>query len=285
MDGEIIKQNKKVRFGEMLHSLLYHQGDLRQSDARSEMPSQEVSRSKGEQRHKSEMLGKIKSAFSRLIVFLSGLVILLLCIVAALATLKDIETQKRMKLEESLTEKTQNYLIFREKIMEETLSRFQAQENLSQSETLLKKSRDLMQELLFGFKKEKIARLQLEQQLNDTKSILASIMSTKGETMEATKRDTSKESKRELGGASIRSGSIVNGKVLIVDKESGSALVNLGKKDSLSAGITLVVYRDNTLIARLLVVRVEERVSAARIVPSWRDISIIEEGDSVRSLE
>ena len=284
MNNEI-KQNKKVKISELLHSILYPPEGLRQSDTEKEMPSQEGLKSRGEEKHKPRMLSKVKPAFLGLIVFFSGLVILLLFIIVTLAVLKDIEIQKRAQAESSLRELTRVNDNLQIRIDEYVAEIKFLRENLGRAKNLLAKSRDLIKEFLSSFKVKSTADSQLEQQFNDTKGMLVSVMGAKGEAIDAMEVSAAKNGERESEAVSIRSGLRLNGNVLIVDKQSGSVLVNLGKKDNLTAGVTLVVYRGNILIARLLVVWIDEKVSAARIVPSWRDISIIEEGDSVRSLE
>ena len=279
------KQHKKIAIDEFLHSILYPKEGSSQPDIKGPMPSKRGSKSKGQTKDKLQMRDNVRYLLFGLIIFLLSLIIFLLCIVTSLAVLKDIERQKRVQAEYNIKEMAETKESLQAQL-DEYMAKVQFQEeDLVNLRNVLAKSRGLIKELLASFKRERLARLQFQQQFNDTKDILISAMGGKSYPQEIRKPSGAQQNKIETISSNVNSRVIVNGAVLVVDKESGIALVNLGKKDKLDTDMVLAVYRDNMLIARLSVTRVEERMSAARIVPSWRDITIIKEGDSVRLLQ
>ena len=73
------------------------------------------------------------------------------------------------------------------------------------------------------------------------------------------------------------------GKVLMVDEKHDFIVINLGRTDNLKLGGTLSVYRNGKFIGRVQVEKVEERISAAAIMPQWQDVKF-EENDEVREI-
>lgn len=73
------------------------------------------------------------------------------------------------------------------------------------------------------------------------------------------------------------------GKVLVINKERAFIVVDLGRVDKLMLGDILSVYRGSEFIGRVQVEKVEEKVSAAAILPDWKDTEF-KENDEVRGI-
>ena len=145
------------------------------------------------------------------------------------------------------------------------------EKNLTRAKTVLLKSKNLIGDLLFAFKNERIARLQLEDKLKSTQGMLISVMKDK---------EVLKE-KKGLEEVFAKPPLVIKGDIVMVSKKAGFCVVSLGKKDNLAPGMILLVRRQGPPIARLQVTYVAEKVAGTRIIPSWRDISIVKEGDQV----
>jgi len=160
----------------------------------------------------------------------------------------------------------------RAKIMDEAVSTAQ----------LLKVKSDI-EKLMSGFKKEKIINLQLKEDLQVTQNLLISAMKARSDSEKKLMETTDKQNKATLERVIIKAGPVLTGSVLVINKDDGFAVIDLGRRSGLEAGTIMGVLRNNAFIARLVVVAVEENVSILNIVPSWRNIDIIKEGDRVKS--
>jgi hypothetical protein len=188
--------------------------------------------------------------------FLFGLCVLSLCVITIF--LFNSKREKETKLLD-LEEKLKNLPVLQTDALLELENRYKYKIELL--EVYLLDSKRIIEELLSTCKQERVSEIEIEQEFSDRKQILA--MNSK----DATREELTKTGR---------------GKVLIIDKESGSVVVSLGRKDNLSAGTTLFVYRNELNIARLEVIKVEENYSVATLFPSWRSIEIIKEGDLVK---
>ena len=87
----------------------------------------------------------------------------------------------------------------------------------------------------------------------------------------------------ELEKVVVKAAPVLFGKVLMVNKEQAFVVVNLGRADNLNLGDILSVYRNSEFIGRVQVERVEEKVSAAAILPDWQHAEF-KENDEAREL-
>ena len=73
------------------------------------------------------------------------------------------------------------------------------------------------------------------------------------------------------------------GRVLAVDKQNGLIVVNLGSINNLKNGDRLSVYRGDDFVANAELVKVQNRISAAMIIPSDRSGDVkVEINDTVK---
>lgn len=66
------------------------------------------------------------------------------------------------------------------------------------------------------------------------------------------------------------------GKVLAVDKQNDLVVINLGAMDNLKNGDKLSIYRSGSFIANAEIVKVQDKISAAMIIPadSSKDVNV-----------
>jgi hypothetical protein len=73
------------------------------------------------------------------------------------------------------------------------------------------------------------------------------------------------------------------GKVLAIDKQNDLIVINLGSMNSLKSGDKLSVYRGDSFIANAELVKVQDRISAAMIIPeSGAEDIKVEVNDTVK---
>ncbi len=268
-----INGTPKTKIADMLHSLLYPQDELTQ---KSTMNPPQVD------------IGHTQIPTKKRNVFTYILIAFLIVAVALLAA-GILERQGKItKLEMSLNGiiKTRDKLEaqFREYQQNTKKIAFEHSILLKKQNSLLLKAKEDLGNLLSHLKEEAIMRIQLKQELLATRNILLSAMKTKGDLEKNILVDLDGNERVILDRIFIHSGPTVSGNVLMINEEHSFAVIDIGKKKGLNVGTSLGVYRDNNLMARLLVVGVDERVSVATIVPSWRDIGMLKRGDEVKSL-
>ena len=87
----------------------------------------------------------------------------------------------------------------------------------------------------------------------------------------------------ELEKVVVKAAPVLVAKVLMVNKEQAFIVVDLGREDNLRIGDTLSVCRNGEFIGRAEVEKVQEKVSAAAILPQWQDVEF-KENDEVRQI-
>jgi hypothetical protein len=85
----------------------------------------------------------------------------------------------------------------------------------------------------------------------------------------------------ELEKIVIKTGSKLTGKVLALDKEHNFVIIDLGGGSNLELGDILSVYRNGQFIAKVQIEKIEEKTSAAVILPKWQNAAI-KENDVVK---
>ncbi len=88
-----------------------------------------------------------------------------------------------------------------------------------------------------------------------------------------------KAEKTDKKTQAVASPGILEGKVMIVNKEFNFAVINLGSKDKVELGQEFRVTRDGKYIGDLKVEKVHESMSAAGFIPELKDL--IKENDKV----
>ncbi|MFH1753389.1 MAG: hypothetical protein ABH875_04320 [Candidatus Omnitrophota bacterium] len=72
-----------------------------------------------------------------------------------------------------------------------------------------------------------------------------------------------------------------SGSVMVINSKYNFIVSNIGKVDGVAVGSELDVYRDRSLIAKTKVEKLYEKMSAATILPEWKNARI-KEGDVVQ---
>ena len=276
------KVHQKIR--NFLNSILYPEDNIARRVTGIDLQTEptQVPRRRNIQEQRPAALNAIKGYWPVIIISI------VLILAVALFIVKDSERQKNIKLEYALTEviKTKEDIEqeFTELQQETKEKAIRDAFELAKHQALLSGSKERIEELLSGFRKERAVRVGLEEQVDDVKELLLSVMKAKGDLEKKLMERDARKKQINIEGITVRTGPIVKGNISIVNVEDNFVVVDLGNKDRLAPGLTLAVHRNNRFIGRLLVILVDERVSIATILPAWRDIGIVEEGDIVRTL-
>ena len=87
----------------------------------------------------------------------------------------------------------------------------------------------------------------------------------------------------KLGAIIVKPAPLLTGKVLAVNEAYDFIIVDLGRANDMTVGDILSVYRNDGLIGRVQVEKVEEKNSAAAILPEWQGVEF-KENDEVRGI-
>lgn len=197
-------------------------------------------------------------------------------------TLRQIEKQRRIEVEEQLQVTIEAKRVVETKLEEEKrrakiLAKELAEEK--QRRQIISARLDEAEEQLKGERKH---RAELEKNLEEMEGELSLARKAKDE-IEAKFKEIQTRSTKvvNLGKIVVAAKAALKGKVLVVNREFEFIVVNLGSKDNLEMGAVLAVYRENNLIGRAKVEKVYENMSAATILHElrWDEIS---EGDIVK---
>ena len=170
----------------------------------------------------------------------------------------------------------------------------------------IEKKTAAINELLKKIETERSSRAKLEKALKETKTQLALAIQPASRSIEAgqlsllnkkdylsghggeeLEREPLKEAiaKKtvELEPIVVKTPPYLRGRVLVVNREYDFVVVDLGKADNLQKGEMLSVYRGDNFIAQVRVEKIEEKLSAATILPQFRQEEI-RENDIVKAL-
>ncbi|GEM_PF-969814 len=212
-----------------------------------------------------------------------GSLVILLSLCLTFYSLEQAEKKLRIFTEQQLTKTFEEKNVVQTKLIE-TIKIKNVLEGELQSEQ--EKTLALRQEVsekeqqitlaLDQLEQEKEARYQAESQLliaMEEKTVLEAKM----------RASTQIPGALELEEIVIQSGTSLGGKVLAVYPDPGFIVVNLGEVNNLSLGDILSVYRNDTFLGRVRVEQIKQGVSAAMILPDWRDVEF-KENDEVRGI-
>jgi len=125
----------------------------------------------------------------------------------------------------------------------------------------------------------------LEREITARKKAEAQLMITlkEKENLEAKVKDLKAAPTIELEKIVIKPGSVITGKITMVNKEYAFVVVNLGTQHNLKAGDILSVYRNDEFIGKVQIERAEEKMSAAAVLPDWQNVEF-KEDDIVKAI-
>ena len=141
------------------------------------------------------------------------------------------------------------------------------------------KSFTLGKELNFALdklEKEMIARREAETQLIIT-------MKEK-RILEATVKEFAQAPRTiQLEKIVVKPAPLLTGNVLVVNREFAFVIVDLGRVNNVNLGDVLSVYRGGEFVGKVQVEKVEEKISAATVLPEWQTIEF-RENDEVKKI-
>jgi len=129
----------------------------------------------------------------------------------------------------------------------------------------------------------KLALDRIEQEISARRKVEAQLMITLQEKEDLAQKVSQSSDTVELEKIVINPGSVITGKIIMVNKEYAFVVVNLGHQQSLKAGDILYVYRNDEVIGKVQIQRTEENMSAAAILPDWQNVEF-KENDVVKTM-
>lgn len=148
---------------------------------------------------------------------------------------------------------------------------------ITQKELRVEKGRSKILNIELDQKKRelKIAASQLQQEISARRRVEANLIETievKRNLEEEVKKLTRGPKAVELEKIVVRPLKDSVGEVIDVNKDHGFIVVGLGRKNNLEIGDILSVHRDDELIGKTKVEKVEEGICAAVILSDWQDV-------------
>ena len=210
-----------------------------------------------------------------------ALVILLIASVT-FYVLKEKERSLRIYTQKQLTQTTEEKRIVEGKLVETVKAKDAVETELTSEK---EKSLTLKKELEDKEQQIKVTLDRLEREITARKKAEAQLMITlkEKENLEVKVKNLKEAPTIELEKIVIKPGSVITGKITMVNKEYAFVVVNLGTQHNLKAGDILSVYRNDEFIGKVQIERAEEKMSAAAVLPDWQNVEF-KESDIVKTI-
>ena len=196
--------------------------------------------------------------------------------------LKEKEKKLRIATQDQLTQTIEEKKSVENKLTETVKVKEQVEGELTSEK---EKSSTLKKELEDKEQQIKTTLDRLEREITARKKAEAQLMITlkEKENLEAKVRNLKETPNIELEKIVIKHGSVVTGKITMVNKEYAFVVVNLGSQHNIKAGDTLSVYRNDEFIGKVQIERAEGKMSAAAVLPDWQNVEF-KENDIVKTI-
>lgn len=191
-------------------------------------------------------------------------IIILLALCVTLYVLKEKEKSSRIA-----TEKELSRIIEAKRVVENNLE--EAKKEITERDEQIKLTLDRLEREINARKEAEVRLISTLQEKR--------VLEEKIEKLTA----ATKPIEIELEKIVVKATSESAGKVLAVDKEHAFVIVDLGRDGNLNLGDVLSVYRNDEFIGKVEVEKIEERASAAAILPQWQNVEF-KENDVVKKL-
>ena len=210
-----------------------------------------------------------------------ALVILLIASVT-FYVLKEKERSLRIYTQKQLTQTTEEKRIVEGKLVETVKAKDAVETELTSEK---EKSLTLKKELEDKEQQIKVTLDRLEREITARKKAEAQLMITlkEKENLEVKVKNLKEAPTIELEKIVIKPGSVITGKITMVNKEYAFVVVNLGTQHNLKAGDILSVYRNDEFIGKVQIERAEGKMSAAAVLPDWQNVEF-KESDIVKTI-
>jgi hypothetical protein len=196
--------------------------------------------------------------------------------------LKEKEKKLRIATQNQLTQTIEE----KKKVENKLIDTVKAKEAAETELTVEKeKSSTLKKELEDKEQQVKITLDRLEREITARKKAEAQLMITlkEKENLEARVRNLKEPPTIELEKIVIKPGSVVTGKIIMVNKDYAFVVVNLGGTHNIKVGDILSVYRNDEFIGKVQIERAEEKMSAAAVLSDWQNVEF-KENDVVKTI-
>ena len=209
-------------------------------------------------------------------------IVILLVVSISFYFLKEKEKKLRIATQNQLTQTIEE----KKKVENKLIDTVKAKEAVETELTIEKeKSLTLKKELEDKEQQIKTTLDRLEREIVARKKAEAQLMITlkEKENLEVKVKDLKEAPTIELEKIVIKPGSVITGKITMVNKEYAFVVVNLGTQHNIKLGDILSVYRNDEFIGKVQIERAEEKMSAAAILPEWQSVEF-KENDVVKTI-
>ncbi len=211
----------------------------------------------------------------------AALVVLLIASIS-FYVIKEKERKLRIYTQQQLTQTVEEKKKVENKLIETVKAKEQVEGELASEK---EKSLTLKKELDDKEQQIKTTLDRLEREITARKKAEAQLMITlkEKENLEVKVKNLKEAPTIELEKIVIKPGSVITGKITMVNKEYAFVVVNLGTQHNLKAGDILSVYRNDEFIGKVQIERAEEKMSAAAVLPDWQNVEF-KEDDIVKAI-
>lgn len=201
-------------------------------------------------------------------VFWSSIIILIISCVT-FYILKEKEKELRINTQRQLVETIREKNTVENDLIVAVRAKEILEEELQQKERQIKLALDKVKEEIIA---RRFAEIQLITAMKEKRKLITRLE-------EFTQASKTVELKKII----IKAVPELVGKILVANKEQAFIVVDLGRENNLMLGDVLSVYRNGAFIGRVQIERVQEKVSAAAILPEWQDVEF-KMNDEVRQI-
>lgn len=220
----------------------------------------------------------LKSLNKPKIIYIASVALLITSI--AFYFIKEKEKKLRIYTQSQLTQTIEEKKQVENKLVD-TIKAKEAVETELTSEK--EKSTMLQEELEDKSQQIKLALDRVDQEISARRKVEAQLMITLKEKEDLAQKVSQSSETIELEKIVINPGSVITGKIIMVNKEYAFVVVNLGHQHNLNIGDILYVYRNDELIGKVQIERTEENMSAAAVLPDWQNAEF-KENDVVKTM-
>jgi vacuolar-type H+-ATPase subunit I/STV1 len=209
-------------------------------------------------------------------------IVILLVVSISFYFLKEKEKKLRIATQNQLTQTIEE----KKKVENKLIDTVKAKEAVETELTIEKeKSLTLKRELEDKEQQIKTTLDRLEREIVARKKAEAQLMITlkEKENLEVKVKDLKEAPTIELEKIVIKPGSVVTGKIIMVNKDYAFVVVNLGSTHNIKVGDILSVYRNDEFIGKVQIERAEEKMSAAAVLLDWQNVEF-KENDVVKTI-
>lgn len=204
---------------------------------------------------------------------------------------KEIEKNKRIEIEGNLQRTIELKEAVEEDLRKEKVRAMDLAKELVKKKNKLRialvnleEKEKTVQDLTAELEKESDAKAELETRFEDVQAQLKLVLRGREALEKKLERMMSRSTRyMDLGKIVVKANPIIEGRVLVVNKEYEFVIIDLGRENNIRQNAIFKVYRDNEVVGKVQAKEVFADMSEAVILPEWQT-KPIKEDDIVRKL-